>query len=163
LANIITSMRILGSIFLLGTPIYSVWFYGTYLFCGFTDIVDGIIARKTNSVSELGAKLDSAADILFVAVSTYKLLPALDMTKGLVIWFCVIAVIKVINIIFGFVLHHKFVGIHSVLNKITGMMMFMLPLSLPLVEIKYSGIAVCIIATIAAIEEGRIIRTGVAT
>ena len=61
-ANIITSCRILFSICLLFFPIFSVGFYSTYILCGFTDMVDGVVARKTNSVSEFGAKLDTASD-----------------------------------------------------------------------------------------------------
>ena len=36
-----------------------------YLFCGITDMVDGTIARKTKSVSEWGARLDTLADNVF--------------------------------------------------------------------------------------------------
>ena len=35
-----------------------------YLFCGITDMVDGTIARKTKSVSETGARLDTSMDTL---------------------------------------------------------------------------------------------------
>ena len=68
IANIITSSRILCSICLLLSPVFSVAFYIMYLFCGITDMVDGTIARKTKSVSETGARLDTVADIVFVAV-----------------------------------------------------------------------------------------------
>ena len=65
-ANILTSFRILGSILLLFFPMFSVEFYTIYLLCGFSDMIDGTIARKTNSTSELGAKIDSVADLVFV-------------------------------------------------------------------------------------------------
>lgn len=47
IASIITVCRILGSIGLLFCPVFSASFYGLYLFCGLTDMVDGTIARKT--------------------------------------------------------------------------------------------------------------------
>ena len=54
---------------LLFFPVFSILFYMLYLFCGLTDMVDGTVARKIGSASEFGVKLDSAADIVFVAVS----------------------------------------------------------------------------------------------
>ena len=59
IANILTGCRILGSLLLLVFPVFSFGFYITYLFCGFSDMIDGTIARKTNSVSEFGSKLDT--------------------------------------------------------------------------------------------------------
>ena len=35
------------------------------LFCGISDMIDGTIARKTKSISGLGARLDSVADSVF--------------------------------------------------------------------------------------------------
>ena len=67
IANIITSSRILCSIFMLFFPAFSVAFYILYLFCGITDMIDGTIARKTYSTSAFGAKLDTVADFVFVA------------------------------------------------------------------------------------------------
>lgn len=66
-ANILTGFRILGSILLLFFPVFSEAFYSIYLLCGFSDMIDGTIARKTNSASELGAKMDTVADLVFVA------------------------------------------------------------------------------------------------
>ena len=68
IANIITFSRILCSVCMLFCPGFSSCFYVMYLFCGFTDMVDGTIARKTKSVSEVGARLDTVGDIVFVAV-----------------------------------------------------------------------------------------------
>ena len=43
IANILTSYRIFGSILLLFFPVFSFNFYITYLLCGFSDMIDGII------------------------------------------------------------------------------------------------------------------------
>lgn len=61
-ANIITGFRIVGSIFLLPLSVFTLEFYIVYLLCGLSDMIDGTIARKTDSVSELGSKLDTIAD-----------------------------------------------------------------------------------------------------
>ena len=67
-ANIVTCFRIVGSIVLLPISVFSLEFYITYLLCGLSDMIDGTIARKTNSASEFGSKLDTVADIIFVIV-----------------------------------------------------------------------------------------------
>lgn len=117
-------------------------------------MVDGTIARKTNSTGEVGAKIDTIADLAFVTVSLIKLLPTLPIPQWLWIWGVVIAIIKVGNILWGYASQKQFVALHTVLNKITGLLLFLLPLTLSFVEWKYSSIAVCSIATCAAIHEG---------
>ena len=101
LANIITGCRIPGSILLLFFPAFSAEFYIIYLICGFTDMIDGTIARKTDSTSEFGSKLDTAADLVFAAVSLIKLLPAIHIPQWLWFWGIVIAIIKTGSIIRG--------------------------------------------------------------
>ena len=160
IANIITSCRILLSITLLFCPVFSVCFYDIYLLCGFTDMVDGTIARKTNSASEFGARLDTISDFIFFVVSFIKLLPVIHIPKWMLVWVVVIAIIKICNVILGFIYKKKLISLHTVMNKITGLLLFLLPPSLQLVEIKYSLIAVCIVATFSAIQEGYYIRTG---
>ena len=39
-----------------------------YFICGFTDILDGYIARKTKTESNFGTKLDTISDLLFFIV-----------------------------------------------------------------------------------------------
>ena len=56
IANIVTGCRISGSLLLLCFPAFSVEFYIIYILCGISDMIDGTIARKTNSNSEFGAK-----------------------------------------------------------------------------------------------------------
>ena len=157
IANIMTSCRILLSIALLFCPVFSVCFYGIYLLCGFTDMVDGTIARKTNSVSEFGARLDTTSDFIFFAVTLIKLLSVIHIPKWIWVWIVVIAIIKIFNVILGFAYTKKLISLHTLMNKITGLLLFVLPLTLEFIEIKYCLIAVCIIATISAIQEGHLI------
>ena len=123
-------------------------------------MIDGPVARKTGTVSELGAKLDTAADFVFVAVCLWKLLPSLAVPLWLWIWIAFIALIKMINIISGYVIQRMVVAVHTVMNKVTGILLFILPLTLPFVELKYSAPLVCMVATFAAIQEGHFVRTG---
>ena len=159
-ANILTGFRILSSILLLFFPVFSETFYSIYLLCGLSDMIDGTIARKTNSASEFGAKLDTVADLVFVAVSLIKLLPIIHIPGWLWIWGSAIAIIKIGNIIWGYVSKKQFIALHTIMNKITGFLLFLLPLTLSLVELKFSSLVVCSIATFAAIQEGVYILRG---
>ena len=160
IANITTGCRIFGSALLLFFPVFSVQFYILYLFCGFTDMVDGTIARKTNSTSNFGSRFDTVADFVFVAVSLIKILPAIQLPKFLWIWLSVIAIIKFSNIMMGIIYKKKLISLHTIMNKITGILLFLLPLTLHFIELKYSSVVVCSIATFSAIQEGYYIRTG---
>ena len=154
IANILTSCRILSSVLLLFFPAFSLGFYIIYFFCGFSDMLDGTIARKTNTVSSFGSKLDTAADFVFMAVCVVKLLPKMNIPVWLWIWIAVIAIVKFTNIIWGFIRRKKLVDYHTFLNKTTGLLLFLLPLTLQFIVPTHSFAVVCTIATIAAIQEG---------
>ena len=160
IANIITGFRILGSVLLLLFPPFSLAFMSIYLLCGFSDMIDGTIARKTNSTSELGAKVDTVADFVFVVVSLISLLPSIQIPWWLWVWGGIIAMIKIGNITWGYVSKKQFISLHTLMNKATGLLLFLLPLTLSFVELKYSSFVVCSIATFSAIQEAVYIVTG---
>ena len=160
MANIITGSRILTSIALLFFPAFSPAFYALYLAGGITDMIDGTVARRTGNVSESGAKLDSIADIVFAVACLIKLFPVIIIPKWLYIWIGIIALIRIINIVSGFIMKKQFVMLHTIMNKVTGLMLFILPLTVPFIKIKYTAVPVCTVATFAAIQEGHFIRTG---
>lgn len=160
LANLISGTRILCSAALLICPAFSASFYVLYLMAGLTDMIDGAVARMTGTTSEFGAKLDTAADFVFVAVCLWKLLPILSVPLWLWLWIGGIALIKAINLLSGFIVQKRFVAMHTVMNKVTGILLFILPLTLPVVELKISAPLVCTVATFAAIQEGHHIRAG---
>ena len=153
IANILTGCRILGSILLLFFPAFSVAFHATYLFCGFSDMIDGTIARKTNSAGKFGSQLDTVADLIFVVISIIRLLPAIHIPKLLWIWIGIIAIMKFTNIICGYIIKKQFTSMHTIMNKATGLLLFLLPLTISFVELKFTAIVVCSIATVSAIHE----------
>ena len=159
MANIITRFRIAASPALLFCPVFSLPFFALYLTAGFSDMVDGVVARRTNTVSEFGAKLDTAADFVFVIVCLIRLLPVIGMPTWLYAWIGMIALIKGINIVSGVVMKKRFVAVHTVMNRVTGALLFALPLTVPLVELRITALFVCAAATFAAIQEGHLIRT----
>ena len=99
MANTITLFRIAASIVLLFCPVFSPAFYAFYIAAGLSDMLDGFVARKTDTVSKLGARLDTIADFLLVVVCLIKLLPVLRIPAWLYIWIGIIALIKVVNIV----------------------------------------------------------------
>ena len=160
MANTISLFRIAAGIVLLFCPAFSPAFYVFYIAAGLSDMLDGFVARKTDTVSKLGARLDTMADFVLVVVCLIKLLPVLHIPAWLYAWIGIIALIKVMNIISGLAVQKKLVAVHSVMNKAAGALLFLLPLTIPVLSLKYSAIVVCAVVTFAAIQEGHFIRTG---
>ena len=123
-------------------------------------MTDGTVARKTNTVSKSGERLDTIADLIFVAVCFFKLIPVLDIPLWLYIWIAVIVLIRIVNIISGFLIQNRFIILHTTTNKLTGALLFILPFTLQFVDLSYSAAIVCFIATFAAAQEGHCIRAG---
>ena len=159
MANFITGLRIVFSVVLLFCPALSPAFYALYIAAGVTDMIDGAVARKTGTVSGFGAKLDTTADFVLVVVCLIKLLPVLHVPAWLYIWIAIIAFIKVANILAGYIRQKEFLSVHSIMNKVTGGLLFVFPLTLSFIDLRYSAAVVCVVATAAAIHEGYLIKT----
>ena len=123
-------------------------------------MIDGAIARKMGAVSKFGAKLDTVADFVFMFVCSIKILPLIHIPMWLWVWIVFAALIKIVNIALVFIRKKKLMSIHSVLNKITGFALFLWPLSLTFVEITYSVATICVLATIAVMQEVYFIAKG---
>lgn len=160
IANIMTVGRMVIALLLFLTETFSIPFYVLYILCGQTDMADGFVARKTHTESQLGAKLDSIADIVFVVVSSIKILPMVHFKTWIWIWIAVIALIRLINMVVGYICQNRVVMLHTAANKITGLLLFILPIAMRFLDINYSVIPVCVVATFAALQEGYFIRTG---
>ena len=160
MANLITGSRIVLSVALLFCPALSPVFFVLYIAAGISDMIDGAVARKTGTVSEFGARLDTVADIVLVAVCLFKLLPVLDVPVWLCIWIAVIAVIKAANIAVGYLRQKRLISVHSVLNKLTGGLLFAFPLTLAFIDVRYGAAVVCAVATVAAVHEGWLVQAG---
>ena len=139
-------------------PVFSQAFYSFYIMAGVSDMIDGAVARRTGTVSDFGSKLDTIADIVFVIVCLIKVLPVIDVSVWIYIWIAIIAFIKVSNIAAGYIRKKEFVSVHSMINKMTGGLLFALPLTLTFIDLKYSAVFLCLVATVAAIQEGYLIN-----
>ena len=153
IANIITGSRIVLSLPLLFIPLTSAWFYALYLLCGLSDMVDGTVARRTRSASEFGARLDTVSDFVFMTVALIRFVPYLHIPVWLWIWIGVIAMIKLGNMVWGFIRTKKLISPHTILNKVAGLFLFLLPVTISSVDLTYTLPIVCTVATVAAIHE----------
>jgi len=156
LPNDISAFRIAGSIGLLFCNVSGWPFWTLYVLCGFSDMADGWLARKLHAETEAGAIWDSVADIVFVASCAIRLLPVLEIPTWLWIWAGVIVIIKVVNQISVLVVCKRFCFLHTVANKLTGLLLF---LTVP--ALFWSMIPIAIVAamaTFAAVQEGHYIR-----
>ena len=158
IANIITGIRIVSSVIMLFCQVFSPAFYSFYIVAGVSDMIDGIVARKTGTASEFGSKLDTVADIIFVAVCLIKMLPVIDVPNWIFIWIVIIAFIKVANIAAGYIRQREFIPVHSIINKLTGAMLFAFPLTLAFIDLRCSAVVMCTVASVAAIHEGCLIN-----
>ena len=153
IANIITGSRIVFCLPLLFIPLASAWFYALYLLCGLSDMIDGTVARRTSSASEFGARLDTLSDFVFMSVALIKFLPHLHIPVWLWIWIGVIAMIKLGNVVWGFIRTKKTVFPHTIPNKIMGLLLFLLPVTISFIDLTYTLPIVCTVATVAAAHE----------
>ena len=152
-ANCITVGRMLFSAALPFLSPRSAAFGVLYLLCGLSDGLDGLVARKTGTESQFGARLDSAADLLFLTVCAATLLPLLRLDAWIWIWVAGIAAVRLIGMLLRVLRGQGALLPHSAANRITGLLLFCLPLTFPLWPVRYSVIAVCIVATFAAVRE----------
>jgi CDP-diacylglycerol--glycerol-3-phosphate 3-phosphatidyltransferase len=53
--------------------------------------------------------------------------------------------------------------VHSVINKVTGGLLFVFPMTLTFIDLRYSAALVCMVATIAAVNERNLILAGIAS
>ena len=157
LPNVISALRIAGAICLLFCDVTGWPFWVLYALCGVSDMVDGWLARKLHSETKAGSILDSVADIVFVACCAIRLLPVLEIPVWLWIWAGVIVIIKIVNQISALAVCKRFCFPHTLVNKLTGLLLF---LTLPAAFCSVIPIAVvAAIATFAAVQEGHYIRT----
>lgn len=155
MADTVTSVRVAASLILLILPLRSAWFLVVYTLTGLTDALDGWLARKTGTVSEFGARLDSVADLLFYGVLLLRLFPVLWQALPAMIWYAVAAVVLVRLAAYAVaaVKYHRFASLHTWLNKLTGGAVFLLLYVLALsTGVTYSW-AACALALAASLEE----------
>ncbi len=153
--NTITSLRILGTVILLFIEPFSLPFFVIYTLCGITDILDGMFARLLKCKSELGARLDSIADMMFYAVMIFKILPELISLLPVFVWIMIAltVLIRIISYSTAAIKYKRFASLHTYMNKAAGLAVFIVPYFVNLPPALFICIAVTLIAMTATIEE----------
>ncbi len=151
----ITSIRILATVFMLFTKPFSGVFYLVYTLSGITDIADGYVARKTKQVSEFGARLDSIADIIFYSVMVFKLFSVLWSKVPCAVWSVAFAalVVRIASYILAAFKYKRFASLHTYMNKFTGFLFFLIPYTITCSFFDAFCVLTCCVGTIATAEE----------
>lgn len=155
LPNTITILRLIGAIAMLFTKPFSLWFFILYTFCGISDLVDGWLARATNNTSDLGAKLDSIADLSFYAIMAFKTFPTLWKRLPIAIWIGVASIValRVFTYVFVALKQHTFASLHTYMNKLTGFAVFTIPFYINLSCSTIFATIGCTLSGLATVEE----------
>ncbi len=154
-ADYITLIRILCTAVLIFIEPLCVGYYVMYSIAGISDIADGTVARATKTTSEFGAKLDSVADLLFYTVTLLKILPILISLLPKPIWYGVALalLLRLSAYITAAFKYRRFASQHTYMNKLTGLMVFLLPYVLQTsLGIIYS-MATCAVGILGSLEE----------
>lgn len=147
--NVITLIRVILSIVLLFIEPLSLLFYIIYILCGFSDVLDGFIARKFKITSLFGSKLDSVADITFFTVLIIIFIPIIELNSWLLVWIGIIVFLRIVLLAFVYKKYHTCAFLHTYANKLTGVTLFLFPLIYPMLSV----VIILILATYSVIEE----------
>ena len=151
--NCISFSRIIFSFILILIKPLSIAFYIIYIICGFSDIIDGFIARKTGTTSKLGEQLDSMADLIMVVILLIVLYPIINPITEMVIWIISIGIVRLASPIITMKKYKTFAMLHTYGNKFTGIVLFIFPILIPCIHTTVLMYITCVVASISAIEE----------
>lgn len=118
-------------------------------------MIDGTLARKLGSVSGTGAMIDSLADLVFVICSAILVLPSVDLPVWVWLWIATIGITKLAGVGIGLFRHRQFSILHSISNRLTGILLFCLPFAIVRFEALIPAVIVCISATASLFEDFR--------
>jgi len=96
-----------------------------FLIAGFTDMIDGTIARKIKgATSNLGAELDSMADMFMVVVAVFFIVPHMQIWRYFQLAIIIALVFKLMSAVPGIIKHRKVFFLHTLSNKVLGFILF---------------------------------------
>ena len=79
---------------------YRGWALVSFFIAGITDLLDGLIARRTGQKTTLGAWLDPMADkLLLVTMFVMLTLPGIGLSNRLPLWFTVLVISRDVAIV----------------------------------------------------------------
>ena len=159
LANISTSTRILRTLCLIFLTPLTLPFFVVYIWCGLSDVLDGFVARKLRIISSFGSKLDSVSDLLFYTVMMLKIWSFLREGLPQYVWILIYTVlgIRFLCYVYVGIRDHRFTSRHTILNKINGGLMFLLPFTVKTPYLIPYSLLILLISYISTFNEIRCI------
>ena len=118
--NMVSMVRIMMAPVMIGLAWldYPGWFIAAVLFSGFTDVLDGFLARTLHQITEFGSHLDSWGDFIVyscMAIGAWMLWPERVVEESL--WFTAIVLSFVLPAIAGFIKFRSFTSYHTLSVK----------------------------------------------
>ena len=152
IANILSGLRVAVAAILIAFSDFSKAFLALYTLCGVTDLLDGPIARATKSESLLGAKLDTAGDVLTYFAMGKILMAKKYLSLQTFLWFLPPLFLMFVSALLAAHKFHTFFFTHNALSKLLGLGLFFTPFVA--VTDAFSGYltALWVIACFAGIE-----------
>lgn len=154
--NILTGSRVvlaLALLFIPHAPDLTLPFYIVYGICGFTDMIDGTIARALGVQSKMGSRLDTLGDAAMVTVMIYILVPIIKPSPVILVWTLAILAIKFTAWVAGGMRQHDYAPPHTIMDKVVGFLLFAYPFLRLLTKSMIPIYILCAAATVAAVEK----------
>jgi CDP-diacylglycerol--glycerol-3-phosphate 3-phosphatidyltransferase len=123
-ANILTGLRIVLTLMIpafLNDRTLCVVLFAT---AGLTDVLDGVVARRTGTSSRLGARLDSLADMVIGVMIACAVVWAGGALWAFMPYLIAVAAIRLANLAIAACRFRQFAVIHTWGNKLTGLLIF---------------------------------------
>ena len=151
--NALSISRVIVAAFLFTfDTFYEPVFLAIYIYCAFTDFVDGKIARKYHCESKLGAALDSIGDGM-TYLPLLKILIVQKMIPGwLVAWILGALVLAFVGAFIALARFKKFFIPHTYIGKLLGVVVFVLPVMVQFMPVIAWLVAIAVTATINVLE-----------
>lgn len=153
--NSLSLLRIVCTLGLIFVEPMRLPFFILYSICGLTDVLDGFIARRFHCTSELGAVLDSVADLCFYAMMILRLFPILWEIMDRWIWLFGLSAVAVRLIAYSVAAwkYKRFSSIHTYMNKATGLTVFAVPYFTAWIGANLICTLACAVGFLASSEE----------
>ena len=152
LANIITSVRIILSPLLFLSDELTGPFIIVYLICAASDLLDGSIARITNSTGTTGAILDTTGDILMYTGMMKVMIVSRKIPLWSVIWLAATLIVHIISAIIAVFRFGNMYFIHSASGKALGGAVFLIPFAFIIGTGSVYMALTCAVSTYSSIE-----------
>ena len=154
--NILSALRIALSPVLVAMADQPVWLAAFMLLAGITDAIDGLIARRFDCHTALGARLDSVADwMFFISVGWIFCTRYESVLRACLFELLLVIAVRLIALVVGWVRFGRVVSVHTIGNKLSAMLAFVVLVRIVLYGPVPVGImrSVLIVAIAAALEE----------